>query len=573
MELIDQHTKKIMEECKVRAKAAGLEIHGDTLEYIITNQDLIKLRPKVMIPTMYDYWVHDVEVIKDKWIYDVFPHNPYETVINTRPAISFYNDNNPDWLNVMIFYHVLGHVDFFQNNVFYRKTWDDDFCGQALADKRLINRIREERGAEKRWVDYVIEFARGIDNLVGYYQELEEADKSQMQNIFGTFSEKANFYFGEFLRQLYDKRTVELKFYYDEMERYNQYLKQYGQERGEEIFFGDGIFRKKFPEFANLFGKRSKKKQVEIIASRDILQYLMEYSEFLNKEQNQWMKDVLQVVRKTSLYFQAQLRDHICDEGWASLWHERLFMDDERIKGHEVDFAKVNSGVLLNPRVGFNPYVIGKYLLEFIEELASKGKLSYGFQLIKDSEQRRHFDQKLGSDYGKMALFEARKNFNDSLLVNFLSDENFQDFVDRHNLFTAGFRLSPKKWGFYEVYINSKSGKEYRKMLNKYLYHPPHIVINEEKAEKGGLYLDHVFEGRTLVTKYIPPVLIGLSFFCGGSRVELETTEFEVGKVDPRMILRKPEAKPDHKKFRVLYTCEGKNVEREILFQDKQGEA
>src|SRR3989344_5634459 len=198
VELIEQRTKKIMEECKVRVAAAGLEVRGETLEYIVTNQDLIGLNPKIMIPTLYDYWVHDVEVIRDKWIYNVFPHNPYETAINTRPAISFYNDNNPDWLNVMIFYHVLGHIDFFQNNTAFKKTWDDDFCGQALADKRLLNRIREEMGAEKRWVDYVVEFARSLDNLVGYYEEHEETDRDSMYGILGKFSEKTNFYFGEF---------------------------------------------------------------------------------------------------------------------------------------------------------------------------------------------------------------------------------------------------------------------------------------------------------------------------------------------------------------------------------------
>ena len=563
MQLIDQNAKKIMEECKVRAKAAGLNIQTDTLEYIVTNRDLIELNPKVMIPTLYDYWIHDVEIIRDKWIYDVFPRNPYETVINTRPAISFYNDNNPDWLNAMIFYHVLGHIDFFQNNIFYRKTWDDDFCGQALADKRLINMIREELGAEKRWVDYVIEFARGLDNLVGYYQELEEADKAQTQNIFGQFSEKASFYFGEFLRRLYDKEETTLKFFYDEIERYNACLKQH-QERGEEIFFAE--LRSKFPEFNSLFEKR---KKVETAKTRDILQYLLENSGFINKEKNKWMKDVIQVVRKTSMYFQAQMRDHICNEGWASLWHERLFLTDERIKGHGVAYAIVNSDVLVAPRIGFNPYIIGKYLFEFIEELASKGKLSYGFQLIKDAETRENFDQKLGPDCGKKMLFEARRNFNDYLLVNFLSDDDFQDFVNRYNLFVAGARLSEKRFGFAEFYIKSRLGREYRKMLNKSLYHPPYIVISGEKSEEEGeLYLDHIYEGRTLVTRYIKPVLIGLAYL-SGAKVKLETTEFETDEMTFTKRYQNPEAELEYRKFRVLYTCQGRDVKRVVLREEE----
>ena len=76
MELIDQRTKKIMEECKERARAMGLDVKGETLEYIVTNQDMLELGPKVMIPTLYDYWVDDVEVVRDKWLYKVVPDNP-----------------------------------------------------------------------------------------------------------------------------------------------------------------------------------------------------------------------------------------------------------------------------------------------------------------------------------------------------------------------------------------------------------------------------------------------------------------------------------------------------------------
>ena len=173
MELISQHAKRIMEGCKDRARQAGLRFEDETLEYVVTNRDMLALGPKVMIPTLYDYWVQDVEVLREQGRYELYPNNPYETVINTRPPISYYNDNNPDWLNVMIFYHVIGHIDFFQNNFFFRHTWEYDFTGRALADKPLFAKLRSEKG---RWVDYVIEFARTLDNLVGYFDLLAAAD-------------------------------------------------------------------------------------------------------------------------------------------------------------------------------------------------------------------------------------------------------------------------------------------------------------------------------------------------------------------------------------------------------------
>ena len=157
-----------------------MSFQDETLEYIVTNRDLLELSPKVMIPTLYDFWVHDVEVLREKGKYELYPGNPYETVINTRPAISFYNDNNPDWLNVMIFYHVLAHVDFFQNNLYFRHTWDYDFAGEALSDKRVIAKLRADHG---RWVDYVIEFSRSIDNLVGYHTELSRLHRSPLSAL------------------------------------------------------------------------------------------------------------------------------------------------------------------------------------------------------------------------------------------------------------------------------------------------------------------------------------------------------------------------------------------------------
>ncbi|MFP4033856.1 MAG: SpoVR family protein, partial [Desulfococcaceae bacterium] len=72
MELIDQHAKNIMEGCKERARDMGLRFEDESLEYIVTNRDLLDLSPKVMIPTLYDYWVQDVEVLKGRGKYELY---------------------------------------------------------------------------------------------------------------------------------------------------------------------------------------------------------------------------------------------------------------------------------------------------------------------------------------------------------------------------------------------------------------------------------------------------------------------------------------------------------------------
>ncbi len=550
MELIDQHTKEIMEGCKRRALDAGLRFQNETLEYIVSNRDLLELGPKVMIPTLYDYWVHDVEVLKGKGRYELYPNNPYETVINTRPAISYYNDNNPDWMNVMIFYHVLAHIDFFQNNLYFRHTWEYDFTGSALSDKRMIANLRSEKG---RWVDYIIEFSRGIDNLVGYHGELSRINRPASTNQ----SRMLDFYFDVFLQS---NKKLKISEYVKEVDRYNECMRQ-SKDLGEKVFFSE-VF-KKHPEFDTIFKKKMKEK---VYRKLDLLQYLVERSEFLAKEKNAWMKTVIEVVRKTSLFFQPQIRTKIMNEGWASYWHEFLFLQDDRISGHEVDFARTHAAVTSMPRVGLNPYALGMRLFSYIEKLVDKGKYSIEFKRILDSRERDRFDARTGQ--GKEFIFRVRENFNDFMFINTFVD---QDFIDQYKLFVTGRRLNRDR-GVWEYYVKSRSAESYRRMLLDTLYHPPWIEIDHGKTENGDLYLVHRFEGKPLVKEFIANTMLGIEYLWGAP-VKLETSEvvqaapMQIRIPIPGLTMPQDEEPPkgEVKWQRILYTMKERKLSREVL--------
>lgn len=502
MEIVDQHVKGIMEGCKKRARDAGLSFQDETLEYIVTNRDMIELSPKVMMPTLYDYWVHDVKVLSGKGMYELYPNNPYETVINTRPAISFYNDNNPDWLNVMIFYHVIGHIDFFQNNLFFKHTWDTDFNGQALADKRLIAKLRSEKG---RWLDYVIEFSRGIDNLIGYHEEIFAAIRPERRrNI-----RPLDYYFDIFLQK---EKKVSQGDYLKEIERYNE-LQQNDKNFTEDTFFID--IRIKYPEFDAFYKRKLEKKDK---ASLDVMQYIMKYSTFLMKEENRWIKSVMQIVRNTSLFFQPQIRTKIMNEGWASLWHETLFMRDDRIKGHEVNYAKINAGVTAMPKVGLNPYALGMRLFYHIMEMENQGCYSLEYKRLQDEVKRKDYNLKQGS--GLDLIFSIRENLCDFTFINSYID---QEFIDKHKLFVAGKRLNKKRMSW-QYYVKSKSAHAYKNMVIDTLYHPPDIHVDHPKTQQGPLYLVHNFEGKPLKIDFIENTMVGIEYLWGRS-VRLETSE------------------------------------------------
>ncbi len=550
MQLIDQHTKKIMEGCKERARDVGLSFDDESLEYVVTNRDMIELSPKVMIPTMYDFWVHDVEVLKGKGKYELYPGNPYETVINTRPAISFYNDNNPDWLNVMIFYHVLGHIDFFQNNLYFRHTWDDDFAGQALADKRTIARLRSEKG---RWLDYVIEFSRSIDNLVNYYGALSRLNR---QTDTG-HSKRLDYYFDVFLQ---DEKKVRITEYVNEIERYNKCVRE-NKNGAEDEFFK--AVKQKHPEFSAMHDKSVGRPGGQ---EQDVMQFLMDHSEFINRDDNLWMKTVMQIVRNTSMYFQPQIRTKIMNEGWASYWHETLFMRDDRISGHEVDFARVNSAVTAMPRVGLNPYALGMRMFYYIEEAANKGRYSRDFLRLLNADQRRKFDKKL--DIGQDYIFQVRENLNDFLFVNMFIE---QDFVTDNKLFVADKVLDEQRM-VWRWYVKSRDAEDYKEMVKQQLYHPPHITVDADKTGQDALYLVHHFEGKPLIKEFLHNTMLGVEYLWGG-KVMLETTEIKsIKKPDQQPTLPgmppptgEPEAEPEIVWQRVRHTMKEKQLSKGLI--------
>ena len=493
MELISQHAKRIMEGCKDRARQAGLRFEDETLEYVVTNRDMLALGPKVMIPTLYDYWVQDVEVLREQGRYELYPNNPYETVINTRPPISYYNDNNSDWLNVMIFYHVIGHIDFFQNNLFFRHTWDYDFTGRALADKRLFAKLRSEKG---RWVDYVIEFARTLDNLVGYFDLLAEAGEPAGDRGMSL----VDFYFDVFLQR--GPKPV-MSTYSREIERYNRMLREDPQD-GERRFLKS--LTEKHAELEALYARKLKEKKM--VGRTDPLLFLMEYSSFLNREDNRWMLMILEVIRSTSLYFQPQIRTKILNEGWASYWHDILFLGDDRIRGHEVDYAIVNAKVTSMPRVGLNPYALGMRLFQYLEQQADRGRTGLAYFQTSDRHLRQHFDQATGK--GREYIFHIRESHCDSMFINSYID---QDFVDQHRLFVVGKRLKKERMTW-QYYVKSRKAADYKQMVAENLYHPPRIEVGV--TDTNVLVLNHVFEGKPLLRDFLQGVLMAVEFLWGG---------------------------------------------------------
>jgi stage V sporulation protein R len=246
------------------------------------------------------------------------------------------------------------------------------------------------------------------------------------------------------------------------------------------------------------------------------------------------------------------------NEGWASYWHEKLFLKDDRIRGNEVGFARINAFVTALPRVGINPYALGMRLFSHIEEIADKGRLSYDFQRLQKAGQRHAYDRGAGS--GLDNIFRIREDFNDFTFINTFVD---QEFVDRNKLFVTGIRLNPDK-GTREYYVRSRDAVQYRQMLLDQLYHPPFIEIEKSGTEDNCLYLNHHFEGKPLVKEFLANTMLGIEYLWGGP-VKLETSEALEKRREYQPWESRPptEGQPSHR--RVLYTMKNRQLSRTPL--------
>jgi stage V sporulation protein R len=135
----------------------------------------------------------------------------------------------------------------------------------------------------------------------------------------------------------------------------------------------------------------------------------------------------------------------------------------------------------------------------------------------------------------------------------------------------AGRRLNQAR-GVVEYYVKSRKAEDYRQMVLDGLYHPPHITIDQGKANNGNLNLVHHFEGKPLVKEFISNTMLGIEYLWGAP-VQLETSEVvNVESSPPQLSIpgltvpMKEEKKETKIKWqRVRYTMKEKKLSKEVI--------
>jgi len=440
--------QKAQVEIRELARGYGLDCFEIMFELVDYNE-INEIAALGGFPTRYPHWRFGMEYDYLNKTYTYGLQKIYELVINNDPCYAYLQMGNEMVDQKLVMAHVMGHCDFFKNNMWFAKT------NRKMLDEMANHATRIREYQDRFGVDQVenfIDVCCSIDNLIDPFSPFVQKSQPKAE-IHDPFDAESGF------------RKFESKDYMDKYVNPRAY-----QDEQEKKFRADQDKARKFPAHPE----------------RDILKFLIDYAPLEN-----WQREALSIVREEAYYFAPQGQTKIMNEGWASYWHSFLMTNHILRDSEVIDYADHHSGTLGSRPGQINPYKLGIELYRDIEERWNKGKFGKDYEDCDDIDEKKRWDKKLG--LGREKIFEVRRLHND---VTFIDSFMNEEFCEQQKLFTYGFN---RRTGQYEIV-----DRDWRKVKQQLLFSltnfgQPVIAVEDANFEnRGELLLSHKHEGLDL---------------------------------------------------------------------------
>jgi stage V sporulation protein R len=414
------------------------------------------------LPGRFSHWSHGKAFHQMKTMYDYGLSKIYELIINTNPAQAFLMEANSLIQNKLVIAHVIGHSDFFKNNVYFAHTSRQMVeVASTHADRLRKYEFHHGRLEVEKFLDAVLSIQEHIDPNLRVRRRPPPDEKR-------------------------DRRKGARVTPYDDLWRLEK--RQKGDEDAPK---GRRPTRLEEPE-------------------KDLLWFIAEYAPDLEP----WQRDIVSVVREEMLYFLPQMQTKIANEGWASFWHSRILRNMDLSDDEHLEFVRLHSSVLSPPPRGrsINPYYVGFKILEDIERRWN-GDLT-------EEERREYREQNDGKEWpfkgqGIEKLMEVREVESD---VSFLRNYLTANLVEELDMYI--YRREGDQWVVVEKDWRKIRDQLVASMTN---FGFPYIVVEDGDFRRNReLYLRHCHDGRDLDVKYAQKTL-QQTYLLWGRPVHLET--------------------------------------------------
>lgn len=311
----------------------------------------------------------------------------YEMVINSDPCYAFLLEGNSLIQNKLVMAHVLGHCDFFKNNVYFEDT--SRYMVESMA------------AAANRFHEYELEHGRYkvesfIDAVISIQEHVEPRRFIKNQNKINKLKKEKKSCSSERPETPYDDLWS-----LDEDKKYECV-------------------------------KCNQDKKIPPEPEKDLMLFIIQNS----KELEDWQLDIMSVIRQEMLYFWPQMETKIMNEGWATYWHLRIMREIDLDDQETIEFAKMHSAIIQPSRTHINPYALGLKIFEDIEKRWDNPK----------PEEIEKYGRPGGE--GKQKIFEVRSTENDiSFLRNYLTKELVEDLdLYLYKKIGCDWKIVDKKW-------------------------------------------------------------------------------------------------------------------------------
>src|SRR5579884_327015 len=258
-----EELEKWIDIIQEKAVSYGLDFYPTHFE-VVPDHVIYELG-SYALPARFSHWTFGRDYHRQKTMYEYGMAKIYEIVFNTDPCQAFLLDSNSMLAHKFVVAHVLGHNDFFKNNVYFEHT-DRDMIEKVRVHGNRIRKYEEEFGplVVEEFLDAVLSIEEHFD--VGLTASFRHKSPQEY----------------EAERRRPSKSPTE----YDDLWDIS------GNKMGPEA-----PRPRKFPPEPE----------------KDLLGFLRDYA----PELEDWQRDVINMLREEMIYFIPQMRTKIINEGWA----------------------------------------------------------------------------------------------------------------------------------------------------------------------------------------------------------------------------------------------------------------
>lgn len=367
----------------------------DTVFQVSTQVDLMEAAARSGFPSRYRHWAWGQDFNEQYQRQRFGLGRLYEMVINTDPSYAFLYDRNPVHAQKVVMAHVLGHTDFFKNNLMYSES-----------NRNMVRVMADNKAA-----------------IESYYQNPRLSRKAKDDGVHPveTFLNKFNA-----LEWLVDMNALSPPPLSKELppdDRGDDHYKDAGlktENLGVAPWMQNYLYTSgDWEKYRDKTIEESDERHCKTLKqpTRDILGFLVENS----KKLHPWQRDMLGRLREESYYFVPQVRTKLMNEGWATFWHHKLMNDCPELidESETTAISQMKAGVEAPNPNGINPYQVGHAIFQNIYKRAAYGLDDFDIEFqpnktiryadLNDRMENRKPDDKAGLE----KVLDVRKWYND----------------------------------------------------------------------------------------------------------------------------------------------------------------